>query len=116
VFLSIGRLLLSVLKQKKSLAVCLSNCNQILHSSESSLEVQGGLDYFRIVEGTSIIALCLSSSLSLFYSAAFRFCLSLQKLYHLASDQCVQFLGETKNFSKHNSTPLLVLFSLSIGI
>jgi hypothetical protein len=98
----------------KSLAVCLRNCNQILHSSEISLEVQGGLDYFRIVEGTSIIALCLSSlSHSLFYSAAFRFCLSLQKLFHLASDQCVQFIGEKKNFSKHNSTPLLVFFSPS---
>jgi hypothetical protein len=100
VFLSIGRLLRSVLEQKKSLAVCLSNCNQILHSSELSLEVQGGHDYFRFVEGTCIIALCLSSSLSMFLSATFRFCLSLQKLSHLASDQCVQFLRETKNFSK----------------
>jgi hypothetical protein len=66
VFLSIGRLLQSVLEQRKSLDVCLSNCNQILHFSELSLEVQGGLDYFRIEEGTSIIGLCLSSSLSVF--------------------------------------------------
>jgi hypothetical protein len=77
VFLSIGSLLIvflqSVLEQRKSLAVCLSNCNQILHFSELSFEVQGGLDYFRIVEGTSIIVLCISSSLYLFLSAAFRF-------------------------------------------
>ena len=73
VFLSIGRLLQSVLEQRKSLVVCLSNCNQILHSSEISLEVQGGVDYFRIVEGTSITDLCLSSSLSVFLSSAFRF-------------------------------------------
>jgi len=34
--------------------------------TELSLEVQGGHDYFRFVEGTCIIALCLSSlSLSL---------------------------------------------------
>jgi len=45
----------------------LSSCNLILHFSELSLEVQGGQDYFRFVEGTCIIALCLSSlSLSVF--------------------------------------------------
>jgi len=46
------------------------------------LEVQGGHDYFRFVEGTCIIALCLSAlSLSLsVLSAAFRFWTSLQKL------------------------------------
>ena len=44
----------------------MSNCNQILHFSELSLEVKGGQDYFRFVEGTCIITLCLSSlSLSL---------------------------------------------------
>jgi len=61
VCLSIGNLLL----------VCLSTCNLRLHFSELSLEVQGGQDYFRFVEGTCIIALCLSSlSLTLFLSAA----------------------------------------------
>jgi len=60
------------------LVVALSNCNLILHFSELSLKVQGGHDYFRFVEGTCIIALCLSSlslslSLSLFLTAAFRF-------------------------------------------
>ena len=54
------------------LVVALSSCNLILHFSELSLEVQGGQDYFQFVEGTCIIALCLSS-LSLFLSAAFRF-------------------------------------------
>jgi len=48
------------------LVVVLRNCNLRLHFSELSLEVQGGQDYFRFVEGTCIIALCLSSlSLSL---------------------------------------------------
>jgi len=61
VFLSIGSLL----------QLCLSICNQILHFSKLSLEVQGGQDYFRFVEGTCIIALCLSSLfLSLFLSVA----------------------------------------------
>ena len=50
-FLSIGSLL----------QLCSSICNQILHFSELSLEVQEGQDYFRFVEGTCIIALCLSS-------------------------------------------------------
>jgi len=50
------------------LVVALSSCNLRLHFSELSLEVQGGHDYFRFVEGTCITALCLSSfSLSLFY-------------------------------------------------
>jgi len=40
--------------------------------SEISLEVQGGQDYFRFVEGTCIFALCLSSlSLTQFLSAAY---------------------------------------------
>jgi len=44
-----------------------SICNQILHFSELSLEVQGGQDYFLFVEGTCIIVLCLSSfSLAVF--------------------------------------------------
>jgi len=44
-----------------------SICNQILHFSELSLEVQGGHDYFRFVEGTCIIVLCLSSLSLCFY-------------------------------------------------
>jgi len=59
------------------LGLAVSNCNKILHFSELSLEVQRGQDYFRFVEGTCIIALCLSSlslSLSLsVLSAAFSF-------------------------------------------
>ena len=61
------------------LVVALSSCNLRWYFSELSLEVQGGQDYFRFVEGTCIIALCLSS-LSLCLFAAFRFWLSLQKL------------------------------------
>jgi len=38
------------------LSLAVSICNQILHYSELSLEVQGGQDYFRFVEGTCIIA------------------------------------------------------------
>ena len=91
-FRSIGSLLqlcLSIWSLLLSLAV--SICNQILHYSELSLEVQRGHDYFRFVEGTCIIALCLSSlslslsplslSLSLFLSTAFSIWTSLQKLY-----------------------------------
>jgi hypothetical protein len=45
----------------------MSSCNQILHYSELSLEVQGGQYYFWFVEGTCIIVLYLSSlSLSVF--------------------------------------------------
>jgi len=67
VFKSLGSLLqlcLSIWSLLLSLAV--SICNQILHYIELSLEVQGGQDYFRFVEGTGIIVLYLSS-LSLFY-------------------------------------------------
>jgi len=60
VFRSIGNLLQLCLSNLKSLA-SFSSGNQILHFSELSLEVQGGQDYFRFVEGTCIIALCLSS-------------------------------------------------------
>jgi len=63
------------------LVVALNSCNLRLHFSELSLEVQGGQDYFRFVEGTYIIALCLSSlSLSLcFYP------LHLDSDYHFRS-------------------------------
>jgi len=36
------------------LVLAVSICNQILHFSEISLEVQGGHDYFRFVEETCI--------------------------------------------------------------
>jgi len=49
-----------------------SICNQILHFSELSLEVQGEHDYFRFVEGTCIIASCLCLSLSLSLSIFIR--------------------------------------------
>jgi len=50
----------------KSLAILSSEqLKSDIDFSELSLEVQGGQDYFRFVEGTCIIALCLSS-LSLF--------------------------------------------------
>jgi len=51
------------------LSLAVSICNQILHFSELSLEVQGGHNYFRFVEGTCIIAcvFLLSLSLSLLY-------------------------------------------------
>jgi len=52
-------------------------------SSELSLEVQGGQDYFRFVEGTCIIALCLSS-LSLSPSLYF-YPLHLDSDYHFRS-------------------------------
>jgi len=39
---------------------------------ELSLEVQGGHDYFRFVEGTCIIACVLSLSILLLLSAALR--------------------------------------------
>jgi len=61
------------------LVVALSSCNLILHFSEPSLEVQGGHDYFRFVEGTCIIVLCLFS-LSLWLFATCSLWLSLQKL------------------------------------
>jgi len=72
VFLSIESLLLLCLSiWSLLLSLAMSICNQILHFSELSLEVQGGQDYFRFVEETCIIALCLLSlSLSLFLSAA----------------------------------------------
>ena len=60
------------------LVLAVSMCNQILHYSELSLEVQGGQDYFRFVEGTCIIALCHSSLyLSLFLSLSLALSLSL---------------------------------------
>jgi len=43
--------------------------------------VQGGHDYFRFVEGTCRIALCLSSLSLSVLSTAFRIWTSLQKLY-----------------------------------
>ena len=54
-------LLIVLLSIGSLLQLCLSMCNQILQFSELSLKVQGGQDYFRFVEGTCIISLCLSS-------------------------------------------------------
>ena len=55
-----------VLEHRKSLACVLEYLQ--FEISELSLEVQGAQDYFRFVEGTCIIALCLSSlSLTLFF-------------------------------------------------
>ena len=66
--------------------------------SEISLEVQGGHEYFRFVEGTCIIALCLSS-LSLSYCVFIRCTLSLwsllQKLIVICS-RTVTSVGESK--------------------
>jgi len=90
------------------LVVAVSSCNQILHFSELSLEVQGGQDYFRFVEGTCIIVLCLSS-LSLFLSATFRFWLSHQKLNSICF-WLVTSVGE--NEEKENTIkPPFVCFS-----
>jgi len=112
VFRSIGSLLqlcLSIWSLLLVLAV--SICNQILHFSELSLEVQGGHDYFRFVEGTCIIALCLSS-LSLFYPLHFSIWTSLQKLY----SNCfwpVTSVGEKEEKTNTIQPLLLVFFSPS---
>jgi len=82
--------------------------------SEISLEVQGGQDYFRFVEGTCIIALCLSSlSLSLcFYP------LHIKSLITTSEADCHLLLNcdiSRSNKEKANTIqpPLLVFFSPS---
>jgi len=66
---------------------------------ELSLEVQGGQDYFRFVEGTCIIACVLSSSVLYIYP--------LQRLWTHSDSEPENSSIERKrrSFQKHNSTP-----------
>jgi len=76
--------------------------------SEISLEVQGGQNYFRFVEGTCIIALCLSSSLS--YSVFIRCTLSLWSLLQKLIVSCFwtgTSVGETKKKLTQFNLPFL---------
>ena len=55
-----------VLEHRKPLAFVLEQLQLDIDFSELSLEVQGGVDYFRIVEGTTINCFVSFFSLSLF--------------------------------------------------
>jgi len=94
VFRSIGSLLqlcLSIWSLLLILAV--SICNQILHFSELSLEVQEGQDYLRFVEGTCIIDLCLSSfSLSLSLSLSLSVFIRCKLVLNITSEVVVKLI------------------------
>jgi hypothetical protein len=55
------------------------------------------------------VSFFFSLSLSVLF-AAFRICLSLQKLSHLASDQCVHFFKRNEEFFKTQFNPPSCVF------
>jgi len=73
---------------------------------ELSLEVQGGQDYFRLVEGTCIIACVLSSSVLLHLSAALRLWTHSDSEPGNSSSE----RKEEKVFENTIQPPLLVVF------
>ena len=107
--LNIGSLLTVFRSIGNLLQLCLSNLESLASFSELSLEVQGGQNYFRFVEGTCIIALCLSSLSVL--SATFRFWLSLQKLNSICF-WTVTSVGENEEKVNTIQPPFLCFFHL----
>ena len=97
------------LEQGSLLLVCLSISCVIFVIIVKSLGSAWGLDYSRFVRGTSIKFLCvLLLSLSLSY-LCFVFLSSFLHPLHFNL-----FSSNRINFSKHNSTPLLVFFTFTL--
>ena len=73
---------------------------------ELSLEVQGGQDYFRFVEGTCIIACVLSFSVLLLIIRCTKTLNSLRLWITSDSEPEDSYLErKRRSFQKHNSTP-----------
>ena len=105
-----GKRSLVIINKLQMTLFCAGNFPTYLsHFSELSLEVQGGQDYFRFVEGTCIIALCLASlSLSVFIRCTqILIITSKAELYLLLIND---FSKRKRGKRKHNSTPTSCAF------